>query len=47
MKTFLNDVENFPKITKDEWHQEFLKQGKTYYTKMITKMENYLENWEV
>ena len=47
MKTFLDDVENFPKINKDEWYQEFLKQGKTYYTKMITKMENYLENWEV
>jgi hypothetical protein len=47
MKDFLDDVENFPKNTKDEWYQEFLKQGKIYYTKMVTKMENYRDNWEV
>jgi len=45
MKDFLDDVENFPKITKDEWYQEFLKRGKIYYTKLEEKVKKWKENW--
>ena len=45
MKKFLDDVKNFPKNNKDDWTKEFLKQGKIYYKKMISKMEKYFQDW--
>ena len=31
MKKFLSDKDNTSKLTKDEWYQEFINQGKLFY----------------
>ena len=34
MKKFLDDKDNTSKLTKDEWYQEFINQGKLFYDKL-------------
>ena len=45
MKKFIDDIDNFPKITKDEWYQEFINRGSLFYQALVEKTEERLEDW--
>jgi hypothetical protein len=45
MKKFLDDINNFPKVSKDEWYKELEVQGSLFYQKLLKKTEKRLEEW--
>jgi len=45
MKNFINDIGNLSTLSKDQWYQEFIKQGEVFYKNLIKKTEKRIENW--
>ena len=45
MKNFIDDIDNISTLSKDEWYQEFIKQGEIFYKDLIKKTEKRIEEW--
>ena len=45
MKNFIDDIGNLSILSKDEWYQEFIKQGEIFYKNLIKKTEKRIEEW--
>ena len=45
MKNFIDDIGNLSTLSKDEWYQEFIKQGEIFYKDLIKKTEKRIEEW--
>ena len=45
MKNFIDDIDNISTLSKDEWYQEFIKQGEIFYKKLIKTTEKRIEEW--
>ena len=45
MKNFIDDIDNISTLSKDQWYQEFIKQGEIFYKDLIKKTEKRLKEW--
>jgi hypothetical protein len=45
MKNFIDDIDNISTLSKDEWYQEFIKQGEIFYKDLIKKTEKRIKEW--
>ncbi len=45
MKNFIDDIGNLSTLSKDQWYQEFINQGKIFYKDLIKKTEKRMEEW--
>ena len=45
MKNFIDDIDNLSTLSKDQWYQEFIKQGQIFYKNLIKKTEKRAKEW--
>ena len=45
MKNFIDDIGNPSTLSKEQWYQEFIKQGEIFYNELIKKTEKRKREW--